>query len=294
MKVCTKLKVKCFLIRYFSYTQTVGGHCKKTDDMRKINEKLIHRLINGDLLPLLNYIKSDNELRLEVRQNGDAFIYYRKGKALEIKKLKVDKKYGNVPNTELAVTNPKEYFKLIKESIDNWLESKKQRAEFDSQQNIAISNQDESDKYIILDMEYAFEQNQIEKNSRVKRGVFDLLGIDKETSRIVFFEVKKGMGATKGKSGIEEHICDFEKHLFGENAKTFRTNLIKDIKNIINDKTTLGILKNFIYSDTIEKQDPELVFVFHPDNNSQIQQFSNELKNRHKLILVNHNNYKLK
>jgi hypothetical protein len=262
--------------------------------MRKINEKLIDRLINGDLLPLLNYIKSDNELRLEVRQNGDAFIYYRKGKALEIKKLKVDKKYGNVPNTELAVSNPKEYFKLIKESIDNWLESKKQRAEFDSQQNIAISNQDESDKYIILDMEYAFEQNQIEKNSRVKRGVFDLLGIDKETSRIVFFEVKKGMGATKGKSGIEEHICDFEKHLFGENAKTFRTNLIKDIKNIINDKTTLGILNNFIYSDTIEKQDPELVFVFYPDNNSQIQQFSNELKNRHKLILVNQNNYKLK
>ena len=262
--------------------------------MRKINEKLIDRLTKGDLLPLLNYIKSDNELRLEVRQNGDAFIYYRKGKALEIKKLKVDKKYENVPNTELAVTNPKEYFKLIKESIDNWLESKKQRAEFDSQQNIAISNQDESDKYIILDMEYAFEQNQIEKNSRVKRGVFDLLGIDKETSRIVFFEVKKGMGATKGKSGIEEHICDFEKHLFGENAKIFRTNLIKDIKNIINDKTTLGILNNFIYSDTFEKQDPELVFVFHPDNNSQIQQFSNELKNRHKLILVNHNNYKLK
>jgi len=272
----------------------VGGHCKKTDDMRKISEKLIDRLTKGDLLPLLNYIKSDNELRLEVRQNGDAFIYYRKGKALEIKKLKVDKKYGNVPNTELAVTNPKEYFKLIKESIDNWLESKKQRAEFDSQQNIAISNQDKSDKYIILDMEYAFEQNQIEKNSRVKRGVFDLLGIDKETSRIVFFEVKKGMGATKGKSGIEEHICDFEKHLFGANAKAFRTNLIKDIKNIINDKTILGILNNFIYSDTFEKQDPELVFVFHPDNNSQIQQFSNELKKRHKLILVNHNNYKLK
>lgn len=262
--------------------------------MRKINDKLIESLTKGDLLPLLNYIKSDNELRLEVRQNGDAFIYYRKGKALEIKNLKVDKKYENVPNTELAVLNPKEYFKLIKEAIDNWLDSKKQRAEFDSQQNIAKSNQDKSDKYIILDMEYAFEQNQIEKNSRVKRGVFDLLGIDKETSRIVFFEVKKGMSATKGKSGIDEHICDFEKHLFGENAKIFRSNLIKDIKNIIDDKTKLGILDNFSFSDAFEKQDPELVFVFHPDNNSQIQQFSNELKNRHKLIVVNHNNYKLK
>ncbi len=264
--------------------------------MRKINDNLIDRLTKGDLFPLLNYIKSDNELRLEVRQNGDAFIYYKKGKALEIKKLKVDKKYGNVPNTELAVSNPKEYFKLIKESIDNWLESKKQREEFNSQQKIAISNQDESDKYIILDMEYAFEQNQIEKISREKRGVFDLLGIDKETNRIIFFEVKKGMGATKGKSGIEEHICDFEKYLFGKNAETFKTNLVKDIQNIIEDKIKLGIIDNFSFSDAFEKQDPELVFVFHPnpDNNSQIEQFSNELKNRHKLIVVSDNNYKLK
>ncbi|MEZ7885399.1 MAG: hypothetical protein QMB39_09075 [Bacteroidales bacterium] len=262
--------------------------------MRKIDKKLLERLIKGDLLPLLNYIKSDNELRLEVRKNGDAFIYYRKGKALEIKKLKVDKKYGNVPNTELAVINPKEYFKLIKEAIDKWLCNKKQRSEFDSQQNIAKSNQDKSDKYIILDMEYAFEQNKIEKNSRVKRGIFDLLGIDKEKNKIVFFEVKKGMGATKGKSGIEEHICDFEKYLNGENAKTFRKNLIEDIKNIIEDKTELGVLNNLSFSDAFEKQDPELVFVFHPDNNSQIQQFSNELDNRHKLIVVNNNNYKLK
>ncbi len=261
--------------------------------MRKIDDKLIDRLTKGDLLPLLNYIKSDNELRLEVRQNGDAFIYYRKGKALEIKKLKVDRKYGNVPNTDLAVSNPKEYFKLIKESIDNWLECKKQRAEFDSQQNIAKSNQDRSDKYIILDMEYAFEQNRIEKNSREKRGVFDLLGIDKETNRIVFFEVKKGMGATKGKSGIVEHISDFEKYLFGKNATAFRTNLIKDIKNIIEDKTKLGILDNLSFSNVLEENDPELVFVFHPDTISQIQEFSNELKNRHKLIVVNDNNFKI-
>ncbi len=262
--------------------------------MRKISDKLIERLTKGDLLPLLNYINSDNELRLEIRQNDDAFIYYRKGKALEIRKLKVDEKYGNVPNTEIAVTNPKEYFKLVKDSIDKWLENKKQRAEFDSQQNIAISNQDDSDKYFILDMEYAFEQNQIEKNSRVKRGVFDLLGIDKETSRIVFFEVKKGMGAIKGKSGIDEHINDFEKYLFGGNAKTFKTNLLKDIQNIIGDKKRLGIIDNFSYSDAFEKQVPELVFVFHPDTNSQIQEFSNELKNRHKLIIVSDNNYKLK
>lgn len=261
--------------------------------MRKIGIKLMDRMTKGDLLPLLNYVKSDSELRIEVRQKGDAFVYYRKGKALEIKNLKVDDKYGDVPPGELAIINPQEYFKLIKRSIDNWLNSKKKRSEFDTQQNIAKCNQELSDKYIILDMEYAFEQNQIEKENREKRGDFDLLGIEKETNKIVFFEVKKGMGATKGNSGIEAHIFDFQKFMFGSNSKTFRACLIRDIKNIIEDKVNLGILDNFEFSDDFEKQDPELVFVFHPDNNSQIQEFSTQLNNRHKLIIVGDNNYKL-
>jgi len=261
--------------------------------MRKISPKLLDRLTNGDLLPLLNYIKSDPELRLEVRQKGDAFVCYRKGKALEIKNLKVDPKYGNIPDTQLTITNPKEYFIQIKISIDNWLLTNKKRGEFDTQQNIARYNQDIRDKYIILDMEYAFEQNQIAKINQEKRAVFDLLGIDKEKNKIVFFEVKKGMGATKGKSGIEEHINDFKTNLFGKNSKLFRTNLYIDIKNIIENKKELGILDNFDYSDDFEKQDPELVFVFHPDYNYQIENFSKELNNRYKLIVVEKDNYKL-
>ncbi len=251
-------------------------------------------MTKGNLLPLLNYLKSDEELRLEVRQKGNAFVYYRKGKALEIKNLNVDEKYGDVPDTELAINNPEKYFTLIKKSIDNWLYNNKKRAEFDTQQNIAKCNQDKTDRYIILDMEYAFEQNQIEKNSREKRAIFDLLGIDRDTNKIVFFEVKKGMEATKGKSGIEEHISDFETYLFGKNSKLFRKNLIKDIQNIIEDKTTLGLLKDLSFSYNFEKQNPELVFVFHPDNNSQIQEFSDELKNRYKLLIVKTNDFKLK
>lgn len=261
--------------------------------MRKINNKLIDRLTTGDLLPLLNYIKSDNELRLEIRQNGDCFIYYRKGKALEIGRLKVDKKYGDVPATELAVSNPIEYFRLMKESIDNWLIKKKNRAEFDTQQNIAKSNSKNEDRYIILDMEYAFEQNEIKKIEREKKAIFDLLGIEKETNKIVFFEVKKGMKATKGNSGIQEHINDFQTYLFGKNSKLFRTNLIKDIKNIISDKTKLGLLENFDIPENLEQFDPELSFIFHPDKDSEILDFSKELKNRYKLIIVNSDNYKL-
>jgi hypothetical protein len=102
------------------------------------------------------------------------------------------------------------------------------------------------------------------------------------------------MGATKGKSGIEEHINDFENYLYGKNSKTFRINLLQDIKNIIEDKTRLGILNGLNFFDSYSQKDPELIFVFHPDNDSQIQDFSTELKNRHKLIIVNEYNYKLK
>lgn len=262
--------------------------------MRKINEKLIERLTKGDLTPLLEYIKTDKDLRLEVRQNGEAFVYYRKGKALEIGCLKVDKKYENIPPTILAVSNPSEYFSLIKKSIDNWLNCKKERAEFDTQQKIAQCNQDKEDKYIILDMEYAFEQNKIEKEKREKRGVFDLLGIERETNIITFFEVKKGLRAIKGNSGIEEHINDFKTHLFDKNAMHFRTNLNNDIRNIVADKIKLGVLKNFDIPHNLDQHNPELVFVFHPDNYSQIADFSKELQNRHKLIIVDNNDSKLR
>src|SRR5690554_6478397 len=131
--------------------------------MHKIAPGLVNRMIKGDLAPLLNYVKSDDELRLEVRRNGEAFVYYRKGKALEIGRLKVDEKYCNVPATQLAVNNPPEYFKQIKNCIDNWLSIYKKRGEFDTQQNIVRFNQDKDDSYVILDMEYAFEQKQIEK-----------------------------------------------------------------------------------------------------------------------------------
>ena len=62
-------------------------------------------MTKGDLSSMLNYIKSDDELRLEIRRNNEAFVYYRKGKALEVRSLKVDKKYGNTPSTKLAVSN---------------------------------------------------------------------------------------------------------------------------------------------------------------------------------------------
>ena len=69
--------------------------------------------------------------------------------------------------------------------------------------------------------------------------------------------------------------------------------MLEDIKNIVKDKKQLGLLDDFTFSNLSEELDPELIFVFHPDENFQIEEFSNELKNRHKLLIVSDSNYKL-
>jgi hypothetical protein len=261
---------------------------------RKLKKELLERLTKGDLLQLLDYVKSDNELRLEVRRNGEAFIYYRKGKALEIGSLKVDKKYGEVPSTEIAITNPSKYFKEIKEAIDIWLLKDNTRSEFDTQQNIAKCNQSKEDKYLIIDMEYEFEQNEILKEEREKGASIDLLGVECSTGKIILFEVKTGLGAIKNVSGINAHIIDFEAYINGKHKELFRKNLFNDVKNIIGDKIQLGLIKDTQILNKISKEIPELIFVFHPNSISEITQFEDELKKSKELIIVSNSDYKLK
>ena len=245
---------------------------------RKINSKLLERLISGDLSPLLNFVKNDKDLRLEVRQNGRAFIYYRKGKALEIglKTFSVDEKYVKntiltIPDTNLAKSKPADYFKQMKKIIDNYVDNIKNRPEFDTQQKIASNNQEKNDKYIIIDMEYAFPQSNLEKSKRLKRAGFDLLGLERTTGKVIFFEVKKGIGALEGDAGIKSHIKDFELYLFGESKEDFREILKKDIENIISDKNELGLIE-YSLPDNYEINDNNIdfIFVYEPDESDVV------------------------
>lgn len=277
--------------------------------MRKIKDELIERMTNGDLLPLLNYLKSDDDLRLEVRQNGEAFIYYRKRKVLEIGALKIDENYGNVPSTDLAVSDPNKYFELIKEAINIWPNIKKDRAEFDTQQDVARCNQEINDKYIIIDMEYNFSQSGIHKSKREKQAGFDLLGIERSSGKIILFEVKKGLLALSDPQGIKAHIVDFENFIHGtKKDKTvrdhFRGILVKDIENIVADKIKLGLICNFSIPVAFSK-DPKFDFIFvyesesYNDKEEYDRIFKQECKSpifpkEYKTIYVSKgNNYKL-
>ena len=262
--------------------------------MRKINPDLKERLLHGDLKPLLDYIKSDEQLRLDVRTKGEAFVYYRKGLALEIGGLKVDKKYGKVPPTDLAIQEPEKYFQQIKLIIDNWINGIKKRNEFDTQQKIAYHNHDINDRYFIVDMEYAFEQHQIEESERIKRAKFDLFGIDMVEGRIILFELKKGTNSSDGDSGVEVHVKDYEKIINGKNRSIFRGNLIRDLRNIISDKRDLGLMSYFKIPKNISTNEPEMIIIFHSNNETEELDFRDKYGHLKKIITVTDNNFQLK
>ncbi|MFA5297646.1 MAG: hypothetical protein WC389_05495 [Lutibacter sp.] len=273
---------------------------------RKINDKLIERMTIGDLKLLLNYLKSESKrLRIEVRQNGKCFVYYKKCKILDIglRSYHIDKKYfeDKKEPTDIkskVINTPKKYFEETIQVIDSWL-LKHKKNEFETQQNIAFYNQDKNDRYLVLDMEYNFSQNNIPSDKRVKKAGFDLLGMERKTGNIVFFEVKKGLKALTGKAGIKTHIIDFEECLFGENKTKFRENLLSDVKNTISDKQTLGLIEAPNLLPSLDEV--ELIFVYEPDKNES-NNYSNIFNKEHqaaktnkkyKSIFVSNNNYKL-
>ena len=260
---------------------------------RKINSNLIDRLLNkNDLKPILDIIKKPNsKLRLEIR-HGNVDVYYRKGLFFKIKpKLGVvngAKKY-NLPSSDISKKNPSEYIKKGIEAIDIWLKKNKKRKEFDSQQNIAICNQKMNNKYIILDMEYSFE-----RASRTEKLIsIDLVGVERLSGKIVLFEVKTGLGAINNKSGIDEHIYDYEKYINGPNKERYRKNLLNDVKSILSNKMELQLISDKSLLSKVVDNTPEFKFIFHPESTPEIEIFKNKLNNKKELILVNDNDYTL-
>jgi hypothetical protein len=91
----------------------------------------------------------------------------------------------------------------------------------------------------------------------------------------------------------------------GPHHVDFRNNLETDIKNIVSDKTALGIINYTLPANfSLNNMNIELVFVFEPNRASDIPQYNNIFnaqKNRSKgvskqyqTIFVDTNDYKLK
>ena len=228
--------------------------------MRTItNEHLQAYLEGGCLQKLFNVIKEDPELSFEIRVKNEVMIYYHKDRILTIRFCKgkpsidiLSEKYykkdtpPSVSFDDLMETLRdtdllRKYFKEAKQLIGSY----KADLEFEVQQNIASGNRSFNNRFVVVDMEWQLPQSDIKKEERISKTRFDLVVVDTKKNDmgendIYLGELKVGMGATGGKSGIEDHVIKTNKII--NNAKACAA-LRDDVESIIRQKAKLGLFE---------------------------------------------------
>lgn len=245
-----------------------GGEIK----MRGLSKRFMKDLKEGELKPLLDAVKKDDTLCLEIRENY-INIYYRGGNICKVTEedekylfffdMKYTEKYKEeVPEllengkVEEIVNN----IPILKNEMDSYF-SEHAKLEREFQQLILRENNctpiSRDTDYYIVDLEYANSDN----NSR-----FDMIATKwlstansrkkGEALKLAFIEVKYGDGALTGNAGIQKHIKDLYKFLSkSENS------IYEEAENVINQKIELGLIYKIKKDITVSKEKPEVILL---------------------------------
>ena len=213
----------------------------------------------GAFKQLFSAIKEDPELSFEVRLDNEVMVYYHKDKILttSFKRDKpavkiLDSKYyapstgRKAPSVDMqdkknweVISLWRKYFSEAKSLVYFY----KKGAEFSVQQNIALGNQSYDNRFLAVDMEWAFAQSDIDIKDRISRTRIDLVLVDtipneQGLNDIYLAELKVGTVATEGTSGTIDHV---EKTFKLINTEKACQDFKEDVTNIINVKSELGI-----------------------------------------------------
>lgn len=279
--------------------------------MRGLSENFIRALEEDGLLnPLLERVKNDSTLCLEIRKNY-INIYYRGGNIIRIKENKsylafFDEKYckskkiGKINTPKIIKDLPN---KLIsKSSINCWMEAipslkdamdlwfgKNPKNERESQQLVVRENNlgryARSTDYFICDIEYA--------NAN---GRFDLIAVrwpssgpgrkNNKNVGIAFIEMKYYDGALTEKAGLNEHLKDMNYFLSDQKRLV---DLKQEMKNVFNQMRRIGLINNQKDIDQFNNDKPEYIFIL--ANHDPV---SSVLKKELDKLSVNYPDLKLK
>ncbi len=253
---------------------------------RALDESFLKDFSKGHILfPLLNLVKNDHTLDMELR--GDAVeIYYRGGLLYRITKNKGNgnyeitytKEYILDKNTQgsgviNSVTNAEDEVANHKQYMDFYF-SRYPKLEREYQQIIVRENNysgvvSHASDYFILDIEYAFNENSKTDNINAR---FDMLAVkwvstgskrkNTENLPIAFIEVKYGDGAVTGQASIGKHIRDYINFRKDNNKMK---QLAEDMQKVFNQKCDLGLIKAFEGkkpSISIDPDNVECIFIF--------------------------------
>jgi hypothetical protein len=230
--------------------------------MRAITDEHLQAYLKGGCLQrLFNVIKEDPELSFEIRVKNEVMIYYHKDRILTISYCKgkpsidtLSEKYykndtppsvsfedGDLIQTLRDKSQLRQYFREAKRLVGRY----KVGEEFEVQQNIALGNRSFSNRFVVVDMEWQLPQSDIKKEERISKTRFDLVVVDMKRNErgendVYLGELKVGMGATGGKSGIVAHIKKTNEFMKSPKACDV---LRADVERIIRQKAALGLLE---------------------------------------------------
>lgn len=215
----------------------------------------------GRLQKLFDVIKEDPELSFEIRMNNKVMIYYHKDRILTISYCKgkpsidtLSEKYykndtpppvsfedGDLIQTLRDKSQLRQYFREAKRLVGSY----KVGEEFEVQQNIALGNRSFNNRFVVVDMEWQLPQSDIKEEDRIIKTRFDLVVVDMKRNErgendVYLGELKVGMGATGGKSGIVAHIEKTNEIMKSPKACAV---LRADVERIIRQKAVLGLLE---------------------------------------------------
>lgn len=230
--------------------------------MRTITDEHLQAYQEGGCLQkLFDVIKEDPELSFEIRMNNKVMIYYHKDRILTISYCKgkpsidtlSEKYYKNATPPTISFEDGdliqilrdksrlRQYFREAKRLVGSY----KVGEEFEVQQNIALGNRSFSNRFVVVDMEWQLPQSDIKKEERIIKTRFDLVVVDMKRNErgendVYLGELKVGMGATGGKSGIVAHIEKTNEIMKSPKACAV---LRADVERIIRQKVALGLLE---------------------------------------------------
>ena len=297
---------------------------------RKIsNEKFWKNLTEGEYKEIIDFASQrENELDVQIRDNY-LNIYYQGGNLLRVhpRSLYFDEFYFHRGATDIRKTHlirsdkteDKEkvaFYQRKRDEMFSILRNKGMAAysakmkeimkewdadlhtigishdEKNAQQQISMNNRGETD-YAVVDLEYAVSKtSSFYYNGKLEKKVprFDIIAVDK-TGQLYVIELKTGLKAIDGNSGIRAHMDCFE-HTIGRDSKN---DFINEMDELLKQKQELKLIENNARIDTTKK--PQFIFAFSDEpGKNQYEDFVEACKERGyngKVIYVG-NDYQLK
>lgn len=260
------------------------------------NNRLLNKLINGEYLPILNFVKNDDELRIEMRIGNQAKIYFKKSLIMTLFPIRQPEllatgywEKGIKP--ELILNSPEVYFETAQKLVECHKQDVKKNKEFEIQQKIAKYNNSIKNQYLVIDMEYQFAQEKVLNRTKGKTR-FDLVAIDLKRNKILLLELKQGLSSLSGNAGVEDHFLRYQEHFV---HSQFQSALKDDVKGIIWSKNQLGLL-GFHIGDLLKMvnlAEIDYAYVFATDYEAEMIRYKQQYGQKYTTLYldVKANNY---